>query len=54
MTEQVAVVTVVVVVASVVEAVVPGRQVEGQKPYSPSMWVPAVVVQAPSPCRPPI
>jgi len=33
---------VVVVVTEVVESV---GQVEGQNPYSPSMWVPALVVE---------
>ena len=37
-----ATVVVVVVVTEVVESV---GQVEGQNPYSPSMWVPALVVE---------
>ena len=37
--------SVVVVAVVVVVALVTGRQSEGQKPYSPNMWVPAVVVE---------
>jgi len=37
-------VVVVVVVVVVVEEVVSAGQVEGQKPYSPSIWVPELVV----------
>jgi len=35
----------VVVVVVVTEAVESVGQVEGQNPYSPSMWVPALVVE---------
>ena len=51
MQEAVVVVVVVVVVAGaavvvvVTEAVESVGQVEGQNPYSPSMWVPALVVE---------